>query len=145
MARSTRGALFVYGSLREGAKHEMHEVLREHGTPAGPASVRGRLYVVDEYPGLILDPNGGLVVGELWTSVAPEAWPVLDFYEGCSAEDPQPHEFVRRETSLDADGTPVRAWVYEFARDVGTLELVVSGDWLAREGRDARRASRTQL
>lgn len=126
------GALFVYGSLREGAKHEMHGVLREHGTPAGRARVHGRLYVVDGYPGLVLDPNAGLVVGELWTSVADEAWPVLDFYEGCSAEDPQPHEFVRRETSLDADGTPVRAWVYEFARDVSTLELVLSGDWLAR-------------
>ena len=129
---SMSGALFVYGSLREGAKHEMYEVLREHGTPAGPAHLRGRLYVVDDYPGLILDPSAALIVGELWRSVTAEAWTILDFYEGCSAEDPQPHEFVRRETTVLADGTPTRAWVYEFARDVGPLEVVASGDWLAR-------------
>ncbi len=125
-------ALFVYGSLREGAKHEMLDVLREHGTHGGPARVRGRLYVVDWYPGVVLDPSAGWVRGELWTSVAPEAWPVLDFYEGCSAEDPQPHEFVRREATLDVSGTPVRTWIYEFARDVASLQLVPGGDWLAR-------------
>ncbi len=125
-------ALFVYGSLREGAKHEMFEVLREHGTPAGPARVRGRLYVVDWYPGLVLDTSAGWVVGELWTSVASEAWTILDFYEGCSAEDPQPHEFVRRESAVDTAGGPVRARLYEFARDVGRLEPVPGGNWLTR-------------
>ncbi|MGH1344116.1 MAG: gamma-glutamylcyclotransferase family protein [Nannocystales bacterium] len=124
-------ALFVYGSLREGAAHEMYDVLREHGTPAGPARVRGRLYVVDGYPGLVLDQHAGWVVGELWTSVAAAAWPVLDFYEGCSAEDPAPHEFVRREITVDAAGSSIPTWVYEFARDVSDLQLVPSGDWLA--------------
>ncbi len=125
-------ALFVYGSLRAGAKHPMYEVLREHGTPAGPARVRGRLYVVDWYPGLVLDESAGWVVGELWSEIDRAAWPVLDFYEGCSAEDPQPHEYVRRKTSVDADGSTRQAWVYDYARDVSTLSEVDSGDWLAR-------------
>lgn len=125
-------ALFVYGSLRSGAKHPMYEVLREHGTPAGPARVRGRLYVVDWYPGLVLDESAGWVVGELWSDIDDAAWPVLDFYEGCSAEDPQPHEYVRRMATVDAEGGSRRAWIYDYARDVSTLSAVDSGDWLAR-------------
>ncbi|MCR9166297.1 MAG: gamma-glutamylcyclotransferase [Nannocystaceae bacterium] len=125
-------ALFVYGSLREGARHPMYEVLREHGTLAGPARVRGRLYVVDWYPGLVLDDAAGWVVGELWTSIASAAWPVLDFYEGCSAEDPAPHEYVRRSAQVDVAGVWKQAWVYDYARNVGALTMVDSGDWLER-------------
>ena len=123
-------ALFVYGSLRAGAKHPMYEVLCEHGKPAGLARVRGRLYTVDWYPGLVLDPRADWVVGELWTDIESAAWPVLDFYEGCSAEDPQPHEYIRRETTVEHGDAVLRAWVYDYARDVGTLERIRSGDWL---------------
>lgn len=125
-------ALFVYGSLRAGAKHPMYEVLKEHGTLEGPARVRGRLYVVDWYPGLVLDDAAGWVVGELWGSLDDAAWPVLDFYEGCSAEDPAPHEYVRRTATVDAGGVERRAWIYDYARDVSALSVVASGDWLAR-------------
>lgn len=124
--------LFVYGSLRAGAKHPMYEVLCEHGTAAGSARVRGHLYVVDWYPGLVLDPTAGWVVGELWTNIDPAAWPVLDFYEGCSAEDPQPHEYVRRTAVVERDAASIDAWVYDYARDVSTLSRVDSGDWLER-------------
>ncbi len=124
--------LFVYGSLRADAAHPMHEVLREHGTPGGPARVRGRLYVIDWYPGLVVDDDAGWVVGELWTDLDPAVWPVLDFYEGCSAEDPQPHEYVRREVAVESGGTAMPAWVYGYARDVRALRVVEGGDWLKR-------------
>ncbi len=124
--------LFVYGSLRKRAEHPMHEVLREHGKPGGAARVRGRLYVVDWYPGLVLDPDAGWVVGELWTGVADEAWPVLDFYEGCSAEDPAPHEFIRTEATVLAADQPRQSWIYTFGRDVAALQQIDSGDWLRR-------------
>lgn len=110
----------------------MYEVLCEHGTRAGPARVRGRLYVVDWYPGLVRDVSAEWVLGELWSEIDGAAWPVLDFYEGCSAEDPQPHEYVRRLTTVEAEGVTRHAWVYDYARDVSTLSVVDSGDWLAR-------------
>ena len=122
-------ALFVYGSLRAAAKHPMYEVLSEHGKPAGLARVRGRLYAVDWYPGLVLDHRAGWVVGELWVDLESDVWPVLDFYEGCSAEDPQPHEYIRRLTTVESG---VTAWVYDYARDVEALERVRSGDWMKR-------------
>ena len=121
--------LFVYGSLRAAVKHPMAEVLREHGEPAGLARVRGRLYAVGGYPGLVVDPHAGWVVGELWTDLQPDVWPLLDFYEGCSAEDPQPHEYVRRITTVESG---VQAWIYDYALDVATLSPVPSGDWLKR-------------
>lgn len=125
-------ALFVYGSLREGAKHPMFEVLTEHGTRGGAAKVRGRLYAVDWYPGLVLDENADWIVGELWVDIEDAAWPVLDFYEGCSAEDPQPHEYVRTLATVTAGDQAVQAWIYAFARDVSALQPVRSGDWLNR-------------
>lgn len=124
-------ALFVYGSLRAAEDHPMHEVLREHGTAAGLAKVRGRLYTVDWYPGLVLDANADWVVGELWTDLADEAWPVLDFYEGCSAEDPAPHEYVRKQATVRVGTEDVVAWVYDYARDTSNLQRVPSGDWLS--------------
>ncbi len=110
----------------------MHAVLREHGKPGGPARIRGHLYVVDWYPGLILDPDAGWVVGELWEDITDDAWPVLDFYEGCSAEDPQPHEFIRAQATVLAPDEPRRAWIYTFGRDVHGMQAVHGGDWLRR-------------
>jgi gamma-glutamylcyclotransferase (GGCT)/AIG2-like uncharacterized protein YtfP len=126
------GALFVYGSLRAAEQHPMHEVLREHGTSSGPARVRGRLYAIDWYPGLVLDESAGWVVGELWTDVSDEAWPVLDFYEGCSAEDPAPHEFTRVQAQVGTQDGVVQAWVYTYAHPTVGLRKVASGDWLRR-------------
>lgn len=124
--------LFVYGTLRKGAGHPMHEVLREAGRPLAAARVRGSLVVVDWYPGLV--PGGtGWVRGELWDVRDPAAWARLDAYEACSAEDPPPHEYGRERLNVvsDARGT-VAAWAYVYRGPTEGLAVVPSGDWLAR-------------
>src|SRR4029078_4068253 len=58
--------LFVYGTLRRSAAHPMHALLRETASLLGDARVRGVLYRVAEYPGLVLDAGAGWVLGELY-------------------------------------------------------------------------------
>ncbi|MEM6295843.1 MAG: gamma-glutamylcyclotransferase family protein [Myxococcota bacterium] len=125
-------ALFVYGSLRTGAGHPMHERLQNGARDAIDARVRGRLFAVDWYPGLVLDDEAGWVVGQLWRDVDSALWPVLDAYEACGLDDPLPHEYVRTTTAITTVAGVVEAWVYAYVLPVANLQPVISGDWLAR-------------
>jgi gamma-glutamylcyclotransferase (GGCT)/AIG2-like uncharacterized protein YtfP len=106
--------LFVYGTLRATAGHPMHAVLAAAATAEGTATVRGRLHDLGEYPGLVLDPAGDRVTGELYRIHDPAVWATLDAYEGCGPDDPLPHEFSATETmALTADGSvPCTIYVY---------------------------------
>lgn len=125
--------LFVYGSLRRAAGHAMGEVLAASAVLEADAVVRGRLYAVAWYPGLVLDDGAGEVHGEVWRLVDASVLARLDEYEGCGPSDPQPHEFRRVRASVrPAAAEPVSAWVYELAVAVDERRRVASGDWVAR-------------
>ncbi len=127
--------LFVYGTLRGGAAHPMHRVLARHARLEGPARLRGRLYDLGSYPAAVADPAaGGEVIGEVWRMLAPERLlPLLDRYEGCTPEDPEPHEYRREPCTVTVAGQGGReAWVYVYNRPSGGLPLIPGGDYLAR-------------
>lgn len=125
--------LFVYGSLRRSAGHPMGELLSASAVLEGDAVVRGRLYVVDWYPGLVLDEAGDLVHGELWRLVDASVLARLDEYEGCGKSDPQPHEFRRVCATVERlHGGDATAWVYELLRELPESRRIPSGDWAAR-------------
>ena len=128
--------LFVYGSLRSDAGHEMHEmgeVLAAAGERESEATVRGRLYAVHWYPGLVLDEQGDDIRGEVWRIEDASVLARLDVYEGCGPEDPAPHEFrrVRARVRMES-GAEVQAWVYVYAQDVDEASRVATGDWAER-------------
>ena len=125
-------ALFVYGSLRTGAGHPMHDRFRNGSQGAIDARVRGRLYVVDWYPGLVLDEAADWVEGQLWQGIEASLWPVLDAYEACGPDDPTPHEYVRTNTAVATAEGPIGAWVYAYVLPTTDLSFVTSGDWLER-------------
>lgn len=126
--------LFVYGSLRTGTGHPMAGVLAAAGCCEGPATVCGRLYALDGYPGVVLEPAGAHpVTGELWRIDDLGVFARLDAYEGCGADDLQPFEFERVRTEVrSAGGERHEAWVYTYAGDVDETRRVPSGDWLRR-------------
>jgi gamma-glutamylcyclotransferase (GGCT)/AIG2-like uncharacterized protein YtfP len=122
--------VFVYGSLRTGAGGPMQAWLAAAARSIGDARVRGRLFVVDWYPGLVL---GGetWVRGELWVLDDPAILLPLDAYEGCGPDDRLPHEFVRTRVSVHPErGDAVEAWVYAYAGPTQSLAVIASGDWL---------------
>lgn len=125
--------LFVYGTLRRGATAPLAERLLADAFWRGRASMRGKLYHIAWYPGLVETDNPvDRVVGDLYQLQDDAAlWHALDEYEGCSAECPTPHEYqrVRREVVLE-NGTSYQAWVYLYQGSVEGKARIISGDFL---------------
>jgi len=127
--------VFVYGTLRRGASNAFR---MEGGEFVRPGCVRGRLYRIDWYPGLVLDPEGGWVVGELWR-VGADKLAELDEFEGLPAGRLEGTEYRRvegrvMECVVDPErwsGEP--AWMWEWRGDGDEARRIASGDWLDEE------------
>lgn len=134
--------IFVYGTLRKACGHELHGVLQRAARYVGSASVRGVLYDLGSYPGLVISgADLDRVTGELYLlhpDLADATLARLDAYEGCAASDPEPHEY-RRDMVRVAwdDGLDLAAWTYVLNRPHVGLQRISSGDYLAwRSGGD---------
>lgn len=55
---------------------------------------------------------------------------VLDAYEECTADDPQPHEYRRERRPVQRMDGPVDAWVYIYAHEVTGFARIRDGDFL---------------
>ncbi len=111
--------IFVYGVLRTIDGHPVHNYLRGVSDFVGAATVGGTLVEMESgSSGLMLSGNPDeKVAGELYCiheGCDQDLFEVLDRFEGCSEDDPEPHELFRhqREVILLADGETIRAWVY---------------------------------
>ena len=111
--------VFVYGTLRKGASNNWR---MEEADFLGEARVRGDLWKVDWYPGVILSGKGA-VLGEVW-EVSDEILKELDEFEGSEY----------RRVKVMAEGGANEVWIYEWLGDPEGLTKVESGDWLEVEG-----------
>jgi gamma-glutamylcyclotransferase (GGCT)/AIG2-like uncharacterized protein YtfP len=124
--------LFVYGTLRPACDHAMAGFLAKRARLLGSARVRGRLYQLDWYPGL-LGP------------VAADDWVQGDLYE---LTDPEPTLADLDRYEIDASALferslvpavrdtqeQVSAWVYFYRGEVREAQRIASGDYLRRDG-----------
>jgi gamma-glutamylcyclotransferase (GGCT)/AIG2-like uncharacterized protein YtfP len=101
--------LFVYGTLAPGRPNA--HVLADMPGEWEPATTTGTLVpdgwgAAAGYPGIVLDAQGGVVNGFLFSSTAlADHWPRLDAFEGDG--------YVRVATRVTRhDGTTVDAYVY---------------------------------
>ena len=128
--------LFVYGTLRQNAKHPMHQQLAKHARFVAMAHYQARLYQVSYYPGAVPSSDvADQVIGELYQLMQPEVLlPLLDNYEECGEGFAQPQEYRRelQQVTLE-DGASVSAWVYIYNRDTSGLKLITSGDFLRQD------------
>jgi gamma-glutamylcyclotransferase (GGCT)/AIG2-like uncharacterized protein YtfP len=125
--------LFVYGTLMRVAAHDMHRVLARGSAFLGDAHFNGRLYLVAHYPGVVAATAADeRVLGEVYRMHnAAELLQVLDEYEACAPNSPQPAEYVRSLCRVTlADETPVESWIYLYNRPVEGLPCIVSGSFL---------------
>ena len=130
---TTSSYLFVYGTLREDAGHEMYHVPATLASFAGRATVRGELYSLGEYPGLVpRSDTTDRVTGELYQIKPGEvegALRMLDGYEGLGEDDPPPHESRRELLPVEInEGRQVQAWAYVLNRPREGLRRISSGD-----------------
>lgn len=125
--------IFVYGSLRRDASGSPHPLLKRARFIA-PATVRGTLYRVDWYPGLVPDEKCSTVVhGELFelpNESVDAMIKSLDDYEGGG--------FRRRRAAVSVDAAdsgaqgaaiPTSTWVYAYTGATHALEVIPSGDY----------------
>ncbi|MDX5408149.1 MAG: gamma-glutamylcyclotransferase [Chromatiaceae bacterium] len=125
--------LFVYGTLRQNAKHPVHQQLAAHANFVAMARYQARLYQLSYYPGAVPSASAAdQVVGELYQLLQPELLlPQLDKYEECGEGFAKPQEYRRelQQVTLNS-GESVSAWVYIYNRSVEHLDLILSGDFL---------------
>ena len=130
----TSDLLFVYGTLRKGANHPMYNFLMKNSSFLAEASINGRLYLIDYYPGLVLSKNNSeTVLGEVYRLFEPERLlQELDEYEECGVNYLDSAEYKREihEITL-ADGTKCLAWLYLYIQPVEQLMLIESGDFIS--------------
>lgn len=125
-------SLFVYGSLLVGER--LHHYVRDLAPLSiEPASIRGRLFDLGSYPGLMLD-GGALVRGERvrFGDIA-AALTILDEVEGFHGRGARDNLYERRVVELEAGP----AWTYLYAGpDEGVP--IPSGEWRRWRGQDGR-------
>jgi len=125
--------LFVYGTLRQGFPNPLQHVLSRRGSYMGRARFHGRLFEIDGYPGAVPSlETGEWVVGEVYRlQSAEELLLLLDEYEECSANFPEPREYRRQQVPVEfADGQRLTAWTYLYNRPVSRLTPILSGDYV---------------
>ena len=127
--------LFVYGTLMRGFDHPMARLLSANAAFLGEAHCRGRLYLIKQYPGLVLsDDPADIVHGELYRLRArDEMLHEFDMYEACGEGFAPPTEYVRRMLSVTLeDGSASDAWTYVYNWPVTKLPRIASGKFLAQ-------------
>ncbi len=127
--------LFVYGSLRKSPEGKLHPYLNKTAIFVSCATVPGKLFQIANYPGAVPVPSSirGVIYGEVYRLTRPQqALRLLDQYEECTSNFPEPHEFRRTvEIVTCANGKRHRAWIYWYCRPTVKLAPICHGDYLA--------------
>ncbi len=125
--------VFVYGTLRSACQTGAHKQYLRGADFISPAKIRGQLYMVDYYPGLVLSETENWAIGEIYLLEDEAQLHDLDVYEGCAKKSPQPHEYERRMTQVVlTSGEEIAAWVYVYQQETQHLPIINSGDFLNR-------------
>jgi gamma-glutamylcyclotransferase (GGCT)/AIG2-like uncharacterized protein YtfP len=126
--------LFVYGSLMSGFKSPAYEYITRYFSLVSPATIRGKLYDMGDYPAAIPSNEEVFIKGELYKIKSePEfsyAMGQLDDYEGVTTEPGELQLYKRELTDVYHSNTITRAWVYWYNGDVQGKPIVASGDIL---------------
>lgn len=133
--------LVVYGTLLSGLGHQ-ERLGVVHGLElVGPCRVRGALFALGWYPGLVVDGDAaegaaatppvaapaGLVTGELFRVLDPAVVAVLDRFEGFDPASPDTSEYLRvRVRVVEPD---LAAWVYAYVGPRHPGDHLTHGDW----------------
>jgi gamma-glutamylcyclotransferase (GGCT)/AIG2-like uncharacterized protein YtfP len=133
--KPTTYRLFVYGSLRSGFHHPAYEYISRYFHLIAPATVKGSLFDMGEYPAALPEPATHTIVGELYEIKNPDefSWAMaqLDDYEGLNPENGEPALFRRDTVHVFTDKGESTAWMYWYNGDTTGKPVIASGDVLA--------------
>ena len=121
--------LFVYGTLLRQSQSPMSSLLLSNSRFIDKAYIRGSLYDIGDYPGLIhSEKSKSKVLGEAFNLNKPEeVFKELDNYEGS--------EYKRVKANIKLkNGQKLQAWVYEFNLPIDSYQCIESGDYMSYLG-----------
>jgi len=129
--------LFVYGTLRHGCDNEKARTLTKMAEWLCTARTDGQLWNVDWYPALTKNTGrGDSVLGDVFRLTDPQTGlAMLDTYEECTADFPQPWEYRREIITVEGPNGSLRVWAYLYNRPVEGLDIIEGGDWLSHIAR----------
>ena len=129
--------LFVYGTLKKGAKENKHAFIEPHTEFFSYATAPGELYRYEDaefiYPGYEYDEDKPFQVrGELYVITNAEAlFLILDEYEGCTVNDPKPHQYTRQKVTVKSNvAFEYQAWTYTYNWPTKGLQRIESGNFI---------------
>jgi gamma-glutamylcyclotransferase (GGCT)/AIG2-like uncharacterized protein YtfP len=130
------GSLLVfYGTLMGAYPTQDRLGIRHRLEPAGVCLLKGELYDLGWYPGLVAGQR--TVRAELYRALDSGVIDILDRFEGYDPADPTGSEYLR--LPLELEKPSLTAWVYVYNRPVSGRDLVACDDWASHL--DDRRAS----
>ena len=129
--------LFVYGTLRKGYPHINAQLLEKSAFYVGHGYTYGKIYEINNYPGLILLPQcKDKVYGDVY-DISDDCNNIInltDEYEGVS-NPPAPNDLYKRVCSqVCIDTYWIEAFTYIFSGETRGLKWIDSGDYLAYSG-----------
>ena len=121
--------LFVYGTLLRQSQSPMSSMLLSNSKFIDKGTVRGRLFDIGEYPGIVVDEDSTKeVMGELFKLSNPSSiLKKLDSYEGAE------YKRIKADVYLE-NGDHVSAWVYNFTQPTDDYIRIKSGDYMSYLG-----------
>ncbi len=131
--------VFVYGTLRRGQERDIN-LLQPAPRWLGQASVRGVMYQLGSYPGVVLGAPGR-VKGEVY-EISAELERQLDVIEDVWLS--PSGEYIKREIAVHVEGgggrlEDVVCLLYELAPgQVSGKPVIASGDWVCYRAASAR-------
>ena len=115
--------IFVYGTLMKGMSR--HNIINEQCKFVCKGSVKGDLYDMEDYPGLV--QGEGLVHGEVYRMNNPsQVIQYLDIIEGIDREPPL---FKRVIQQVETDNGLIWAYTYHYGNSVKSLDKIEDGVW----------------
>ena len=137
---TTTPLLFVYGTLMSHADNEMAVTLARHASKLGDGTFRGKMYRVHHpdgtwnYPAVIASDDASDVVhGQIYQLSSPDIFDLLDDYEACGPNTPEPHEYQRQVVEVQTtESKCIKAHIYLYARPTAGLEEITSGRFATR-------------
>lgn len=123
--------LFVYGTLMTGFDNQFATFLHERSTLIGTVTAKGKLYLVDYYPGAVFDEKStSTIKGQLLRLHNPaEVLPKLDYYEGYDVSNKSNNDYDRVVLELDYANQKYTCFAYHYLRTTIGLPTISDGDF----------------
>lgn len=125
--------LFVYGTLLADLNSGPGQILANQATFVGEAWIRGKLYDLGAYPGLVYNPQSTeMVKGHIFRLKMPDkTLPILDQYEGYDEKFAEQSAYFRATCPIiDQHDHIWECQVYLYQGDISTKPIIKSGDYM---------------